>query len=234
MTTDNDQEAKPSRASVLKRVPIGKLVLELFLIVVAVLLALAVDKWREARAEDLRVRSVLRTVRAELERNKQILDARLAYHAAVAKTIEAAGDTFFAEEKGSYRLRSKDKIPWRRDIGLREGTGLGLTPGLADIAWQAALGSGALNSVDYRLFYQLAVAYTAVGGVRQAEHQVLQDLEEFDRAFLERQAPLAAFNDLQGSFGDLVLGEQELHAEIERVLGLLRPASAAGASSGQR
>jgi hypothetical protein len=210
--------------SFVRRLPVGKVLLEVFLIVVAVLLALAVDKWREARAEARLVRSVLQTVRAELERNRQLLDARLAYHAAVAKSLHAASDLFFVEDKGIYRLRAADRIPWRQDVGLRDDMGLGLAPDLSDTAWQAALGSGALSSVDYRLFYQLAVAYTCVADVRRTEEHLLEGLEGFDRAYLERQASLTAFFSFQATFQDLELGERELRAETQRVLHQLETA----------
>lgn len=202
-----------------KRLPVGRLLLETFLIVVAVLLALAVDEWREKRAQSRLIGAVLETLRVETDRNRQILELRLPYHESIRAALEAGGETYFVESGGRYALRDPEHIPSRADVGIEPDRGLALAPTLSDAAWRAALASGALTSLEYEFFYRLSVAYTTLTEVEETARGVSDALSDFDRAHLERQNPLAEYMSLGGSFEDLVLREREL---LELTTGLLQ------------
>lgn len=209
------------RHKLLKEVPLQALLLETLLIVLAILLALAVDNWRESRASAHLVETVLETIRGELERNLGFLEKRLPYHEAMEQAMIAAGETFFVEEDGRYRLRDPERIPSREDVGMRRGTGLALSPRLSGNAWQAALTSGALTHLDYSLLYRLSVAYTTLEEVTLDAERVLDGLTRFDRAYLEGELPLASLVEFQTSMADLVLRERQLKSQSEELLALI-------------
>ena len=208
-----------------RRLPIGRLLLESFLIVFAVLLALAVDEWRETRRQRALVRAVLESVRIELDRNRQILEARLPYHESLRQGFETAGERFFVEEGDRFRLADPDRIPGRADIGMKGERGLALSPDLADTAWRTASSSGVLTSLDYDMFYGLSVAYTTLGELRRTEEALSKALDGFARAYLERESPLAAYASFEGSLEDLVLRERVLLAETRELLDRLHGGS---------
>lgn len=198
--------------------PLGRLLLETFLIVVAVLLALAVDEWRASRAEARLVRSVLETMRVELAADLQILDLRLPYHQSMGQSVKTAAESLLSSEATRFELRDPERVPTRADLGIDPGQGLALAPTIADSAWQAALRSGALTSLDYQLLYRISVVYTLVADVEKAEERLLAALDRFDRAYLERRGEVAAFAGFASALEDLILRELELREKGAELL----------------
>lgn len=66
--------------------------LEAVLVVVSVLLALGLNSWREGREHDAVARKALQALRAEVVANQKQVEARLAYHRALADSLRADPD----------------------------------------------------------------------------------------------------------------------------------------------
>lgn len=206
----------------LRRVPLGSLVFEIFVIVVGVLAALALNDWRDARKQAELERTALRAIGGELRRNVELLDHRIPYHESILEASEAALSRFFVEEAGSYRLRDPDRVPSRFDLGFERGKGLGIGGGVvADNAWTAARSSGALTGLRWDLFYQLSNTYTALDQLRRTVER-FDALERLDTAYFERRDVLSAASDVRWSMVDLVLRERELKREAVKALELIR------------
>lgn len=208
--------------SLLRQVPVGKLFFEVLVIVVGVLVALALNDWRDARKQAELERAALRAIDAELQRNVQLLDARLAYHESILQATEAAGRRFLVEEAGSYRLREPDQIPSPDDLGIESEKGAGIGGGrMLNSAWLAAISSGALTGLPWELFYQLSNTYTSLEELRDTEEGLGEPFDRFVTAFLDQSGVVAAFASIHGAIYNLVLRERELRQQTLQALELM-------------
>lgn len=208
--------------SILRRVPVGKLFFEIFVIVVGVLVALALNDWRDARKQAGLERAALRAIDAELQRNVQLLDFRLAYHESILQATKAAGRRFLVEEAGSYRLREPNQIPSPDDLGIESNQGLGIGGGrMSNSAWITAMSSGALTGLPWELFYQLSNTYTSLEELRDTEAGLFEPFDRFITAYLDQSGMVPAFVGIQGTIYNLVLRERELRQQTLQALELI-------------
>ncbi len=68
---------------------LGRLLLEVFFIVLGVMVALAGNEWRENRALAKRTNAALENIRLEILRNQQTVQLRQPYHQAMRDSIHA-------------------------------------------------------------------------------------------------------------------------------------------------
>src|SRR5689334_25267935 len=102
------------------RIPWLKLGVETLFVVLGVLVALAVDEWREARRDQEVVRLALQNLRAEIRANRPEVERALAHH--------------------REQLRRLEKTP---------GIGVAIRPAMIrNNAWQAAQSSQAAAHMD--------------------------------------------------------------------------------------
>lgn len=125
---------------------LGKLLVESLLIVLSILLALAVDSWREGRRNAARAEQALAGFEAEIRRNRATLEAVTPYH---LQLLNAFGEQI---EKGEIR-RFAD---FRKIAGFQ-----GLRPAiLEETAWRTAVATGTLEHIDYETVQALSRLYT--------------------------------------------------------------------------
>lgn len=117
---------------------IGSLLLEVFSIVLAVLLALAVSEWQQDKEHDEIAQTALQNMLNELQSNSEILTE---IHNINIATIAAAT----AEDEAEGSDADRQFIP-----GVQ----------VSATAWQAFLSSGASNYIDYDLLLTLSKAYS--------------------------------------------------------------------------
>lgn len=129
-----------------------RVLFESALIVFSVLLALALDEWRQDRARAERTSTALAAVRAEIIENRRAVEAAHAFHRAVHDTLSA-----YAE---------RDELPPYR---IYAGRGMFNPARVLSTAWESARESGANNDLPYDLVLTLGrthawqARYTGLG-----------------------------------------------------------------------
>lgn len=121
---------------------------EVFSIVLGVLLALGVNEWREARAEDELAERALAQIRGEVERNDRVVEERHPYHAAALDSLRS----YAADLDPQLGV---DDVH-RARLGFPRG---GQFAPLFSSAYEAARSSGALAHVDYETLSLLSSIY---------------------------------------------------------------------------
>ena len=149
---------------------LGRLLLEVFSIVLGVLLALGVSEWQEQRRESELAAKALINVHKELQANltilQQIHDNNRATYDAIDLDAEPGAD---ADTPSNRQF-----IP-----GVQ----------LRDAAWQAMLASGVANYVDYEQLLELGELYSIQSVYRDTGRQLVEASMDM--------AALAAVNGLE-------------------------------------
>lgn len=180
----------------------GALLVEMFSIVVAIVLGLAITSWDETRRERARAASAVERIDRELEANLAEVDDRVPYYGRLRATldslVEADGDRVF----DTYDLSS---IPgWQ---GLRP-------PLLSTSAFDVAVNAGALEHVD---FAEASSATAAYGAIRDLADMVDEVLLASVRGELEATSDvrytLEILWELSGSASSLI--HRALHPSDE-------------------
>lgn len=128
------------------RIPWGMLLLEATFTVVAILLALAADDWRQRREERALVRDALSAFDAELSSNRERLNAARPYHESLHVAMNAA----LSDTTGRVYRSPRDVFPeWR---GTRPAF-------VTHAAWETAIATGALRYIPADALRGLAMTY---------------------------------------------------------------------------
>jgi hypothetical protein len=135
---------------------LGGLILELFMISVAVFLGLFADQWRENRHLEESAKSALVNFRAEMVTNRQLIVDRQDYHKGLAKTAEV-----FVSTDGPHDLKAFMSVTHFH--GVRPIT-------FEHTAWDLALSTQALAHVPSDLAYEISRVYT-----HQASYQTYEN-----------------------------------------------------------
>lgn len=139
----------------------GRFGFESVLIVLSVLVGLALNEWRELRAERARAETALVNFRRELAENLATLERRQPKHAALAERLQRAAEQ---DRPGETAFASFRQL-------MPEG-GLDNAP-LRDAAWETALSTGALRLLDYEPAALLSETYLVQ---RRAIEQTVQTM----------------------------------------------------------
>ncbi len=141
-----------------ERFPLAAFGLDILAVVVAVLLALAVDEWRDARAdEELRQRA-LQSIAQEIRLNREQIEARVPYHETIRDTIAAALQ--------GRPVSSFQEMFDRGFQGFRTYTPL-------DAALETAQSTGAIGEIDYALAQRIVRVYSVQEALDLMGRQVL-------------------------------------------------------------
>lgn len=122
------------------------------LIVLSVLLAFAVDEWRQTRARRERASHALAAIRAELDSNRVLVQRARVHHRAVADTV-------------ARYVAAGAPVPQRVYFG-----GMFNPAYVLGVAWQSARDGGTLGELPYPLVLRLSRVYE-----RQAQYRVLTE-----------------------------------------------------------
>src|SRR5690606_10279309 len=138
----------PARLPRLRALPWGTLVVEATFTVLAILLALAADDWRQRRENRALADAALSTFAREIGDNSRRLAAVRPYHDSLAAGFARASLVTGRGEPAA--------------LGTVHPQFRGVTPPvLLSTAWQSALTTGALRHVDYATIQALASVYAA-------------------------------------------------------------------------
>lgn len=121
---------------------VPRLIVEAVVVVFSILLALAVDAWRQAQVTEERVQESLRSLRSELLENREKVRENRSYHAALA-------DTLFALEEAGREVPPPGVPPgpWLRPSSLLSN------------AWAVATTSGTAGDMPHSVAVAVARAY---------------------------------------------------------------------------
>ncbi|MEQ9399707.1 MAG: hypothetical protein RJQ04_11145 [Longimicrobiales bacterium] len=156
---------------------LGGLVLEAAMVVFAVLVALAVDEWREGRQRADLVDRARAAIEAELRANQ----AELAAGGPTVASLHAAVDTLVRGLRAGRR-----DLSWEIQADI---------PDFSDAAWQTARATGIMAHMDYPWVLQIARVYETQDLAGAAQNGLLDAL---GRAVV-RPPELERAQDLQGS-----------------------------------
>ncbi len=188
---------------------LGRLLLEVFFIVLGVMVALAGNEWREQRALDKRTNAALENIRLEILRNQQTVQLRQPYHQAMRDSIHA-----------NYRnLRdvSFENIDVA-SIGMARGL---FFESLYNTAWQTALTSQILPNVDLETLTLLATIYQTQDGLKEVENQFFSIL--FSPENMEKGKAYHALRLSEPFINGVVTYEGELLSIYDTALRRLNP-----------
>lgn len=179
-----------------------KIVAESVLIVFSILLALAVDQWREEEKERELVRQSLQSFRQEMKQNKMRLDDIVPYHTGIRAML--------------IELQSSGAIGSRAELQSTIGIEGLRPPFLLDTAWKTAMATGALTIMDYETVSALSMTYTLQDRFREYSRSSLPAIvaggADRDRAID------AALHSAIVYLNDVTAGEEELRAVYEQAL----------------
>lgn len=160
------------------REALPRIAVESVLIVFTVLLALAVNEWREGRRQAQVVDRAIENVRNEIEHNKAEVEQTLPYH---NELIEAVSDWMERDEPGG-----RAPVETLKELAPR---GL-FPPLLKDAAWESAVFTRTVNDFPYELVLTLSTVYEAqeegVGSTVPRIVDVLMTRDGFDPSSDER------------------------------------------------
>jgi type II secretory pathway pseudopilin PulG len=141
----HEPEEKPANSSKRPRSrTLGRIVLEVFSIVLGVLLALGVSEWQEQRDNEARAATALANVRAELQSNLDLLNIIYPINSRIVDRLSSGRENDSDDES--------------------------LVPGvqLRSSAWQTLGSTGLSNYVDYKLLIGLSQLYSMIDVYRQS------------------------------------------------------------------
>jgi len=126
------------------RVWLPRALFESVLIVFSILLALALDQWKEDEEIEALVNRSVASFEREIKSNKSRLEDISAYHSGLEQLLDQQND--------GHGLRSVKEF---RDVmsALQ-------SPPLLSSAWQTALATGVLSRMDYEMVAALSLTYS--------------------------------------------------------------------------
>lgn len=174
---------------------------ESMLIVVSIVLALAVDEWRQNRQDEELATQSLEVFEREIRQNLARVDAAVPYHAGLRAVVARMA----AGENAGPDLRSVVE---------------GLEPAvLLSTAWETALATGALTHLEFELVQALSLTYSLQARFREESRSDRPDLSSAanrtpgsDRDLVERVGSY-----LEG----LVRDERELQGVYAQALAMI-------------
>lgn len=192
-----------------RRIWLLKALFEAALIVLGVLLALAVNEWREGRQQSERAEVALQSIRAELRENLRSVERARANHRAMQDSLQA------------YAARGQ--MPPRR-IYL----GGIFNPALVhSAAWESARETDAAGNFQYDLMLTLSQVYGEQARYQALGGALVQDI----MSQVRREGEVVVMRDSSASFiplqEDFANREQRLAEAYEHALGQLGKGEAA-------
>lgn len=202
------------RTAVKVRIELGDVIVEMLSIVVAILLALAVNNWQEHLKQQRDLRTNVINIVRELEFNQRELSAIIPQHG-----LEAAG--FHKESSadlGRHEQLSLDEFyhVFRR-IAPR---GLGVVE-LQQVAWQIAQGDPSFSAMPADQRLTLARVYSQQAFLNQIYARLIEHVPSTSAS-----SYFPALLALDLDFSDVTIAERELLRAYTEVISQLRTAYA--------
>ena len=189
-------------------------------IVLAVLLAFAVNEWRDGRAARERVEAVQTAVQQEVERNRRVLLARLPYHEVMRDSVWAQQRRF---DRETLALHPGERLPMLQQMGFQKGLATGSD--LTHSGWETALATDVLTYMDIGDVSLVSTVYARQAMVNTTANLLLEALGDYNRAAIVNGEPLVAMAGFGAALTDVVLRQQEQVALYDSLLTVLPESS---------
>lgn len=172
------------------------------LIIVSIVLALAVDEWRQNRQDEELATQSLVVFEREIRQNMARVDAAVPYHAGLRDVVVRMSAEGATEED----LRS-----------IMEG----LEPAvLLSTAWETALATGALTYMDFEVVQALSLTYSLQERFREESRA---DLPELSSSGSATTGPAEVrIQSVRNYLEELVQDEQQLRGVYAEALAVIR------------
>jgi len=190
------------------RINFSDLLLEIISIVIAILLALAVNNWQENRKHQELLHASLHNIRQELSDNAHRVDAELQHHARVQKAFAALVQARANGE--SLRFNEIAKT-----FHQTSPSGLHFL-GLQNTAWKIAENDGALAYMDYHTRHLLTEVYDIQDSVTPAEREFIHTLT--GTAPVQGNNFFYSASSAVDQMGEVTAAEAQLHQVYPAVL----------------
>ena len=181
---------------------LAQALVESFFVVISILLALAVDEWRDNHAYQQLADQSLGIFAREIRQNQARLEDAVPFHTGIRDLLGQS----LAGEGASVEVRS-----------IMEGVE---TPVILNTAWQTALATGALTHMDVEMVSALSLTYSIqdrfTGGDGRARPQLV------DREDLSARARHEQMQAAYDYMANLTRGETELLTVYDQALRLIR------------
>ena len=186
----------------------GAFVQDLVSVILGVLIALAVDEWRDDRRKAGEAAAALTELRRELAANSERIARQQPLHQRLDSLMGALLNASFESE----RLGRKAVL---REWFAQAPRGFGAADG-SELAWQLAVQSRAVEQFDPATRLLLAEIYNENAQLRSASTQALNSL--FATPATEGGNIFGSVLAAKGGLGDVVAGEQRLAGLYPRAL----------------
>lgn len=182
--------------------------LEAFFVVMGVVLALAANEWRQARADSRRAHVALQSIRDELAANREMVAQSLAYHITLADTLRG------------YAAHGAEAVPDARVFAR----GFIFPAPIVSTAWETAAATNALHHMPYETVVRLNRAYEQQRTYEFQAEQVGQII--YTRLFNDGyEAVLRNYANLATVVGTFWYRECQLIAAYDETSARLGPAA---------
>jgi hypothetical protein len=195
-----------TRESRLRRRPrwLPRVLLESLLIVFSVMLALAVDQWRDNRSRAARARLALDAIINELESNREAIDRAAAFHEEIAGKLKA--------------IAASGELP-SREVAFG---GIFQPANLIATAWTSARDTGAAEQWPYDLVLRISRVYERQASYNELRRNVTSDIY----VDMRRRGAEAVLREGYAGFitlaSDFANRERALRSQCDELLALLR------------
>ena len=164
---------------------LGRLLVEMGMIVFSILLALSVNEWRDGRTNRELAATALRNIRTEITRNRASIAAALPGHRVLLEDVRQAEQDL---RPGGHRVRVTVRLE---------------PPTILHTAWDTAGTTGALTHMDYEQVLALAEVYSGQDWLKRLEDRLLGSINSdgADRRRLLRgfESSLRNYIDMEDS-----------------------------------
>jgi hypothetical protein len=189
----------------LRRIDPADVIVEVFSIVLAILLALAVNGWQERMRTDNEVKTLLANVRDEILQNRALLVSETEHHLAMYRAYRALSAHEHAVTLHEFFKTFGDANP----TGFHPFQG-------ESFAWDVMRSSPAVNAVPYDIRILLERIYAQQAVLVDENAQVLSTLEVKDTA--RDPDYYAASQSMFLDLGDIVSSETRLESLYDTAL----------------
>ncbi|MGB8267681.1 MAG: hypothetical protein WCE44_15255 [Candidatus Velthaea sp.] len=192
------------------RIDASEALIEFVSIVLAIVLATAVNEWRQDAQTKKDTRAALVAIRQEIETNRAVLEPRLRHHAAVSAAFGALQD-----RSNRVHFASFDQFwnTWRS----ADPNGFGPFAG-ASTSWDVAQSTGLLRNVDFGTLRVLVISYGLQGRVNLYVDRLIADLHFVP---VDGNNAYYAVSGLNIDLGDLTSNERALLETYRKALDAL-------------
>jgi hypothetical protein len=190
---------------VLRRIDPADVAIEVFSIVLAILLALAVNGWQERVRTNNEVKTLLANVRDEISQNRTLLVSETEHHLAVYRAYKSLSAREHAVTLHEYFKTFADENP----TGFHPFQG-------ESFAWDVMRSSPAVNAVPYDTRILLERTYAEQAVLISENAQVLSTLEVDDTS--RNPDYYAASQSMFLDLGDIVSSQTRLESLYDTAL----------------